>query len=113
MTSKERRKKTRVPFRTQIIVEYGGEKLHLGGSSVNISMGGILAETPDSIPMGKTCHVRMSLVGADPPIELTMVGTVARHDAAGFGIKFQEMDLDSYSLLREIVRHNANEPDDI
>ena len=111
MESKEKRKKIRVPFRAQITVDYQGEKLHLEGDSVNISMSGILAETREKIPLGTVCKVRMSLAGAEYPIELTMTGTVVRHDPTGFGIHFAEMDLDSYSLLREIVRHNANDPD--
>jgi len=111
MEDKDRRKKIRVPFRSQITIDYGGEKLHLEGSSVNISMGGILAKTSDRIPLGTVCKVQVSLVGAQSPIGLTMTGTVARQDSAGFGIHFEEMDLDSYSLLREIVRHNVNDPD--
>lgn len=111
MAGKEKRKRIRVPFRTQITVDYGGEKLHLEGDSVNISMGGILAETSKKIPLGTVCNVRMNLVGSQPPIGLTMTGKVVRHDPAGFGIHFAEMDLDSYSLLRDIVRYNSSDPD--
>jgi hypothetical protein len=113
MESNEKRQKIRVPFRTQITVDYDGEKLHLEGDSVNISMGGLLAKTGNKMPLGAVCKVKVILEGAQPPIELAMTGTVVRHDPSGFGVHFNEMDLDSYSLLREIVRHNANDPDTI
>jgi len=111
MEGDEKRKSIRVPFRTEIVVSHGGKELHLEGDSVNLSMGGMLAESQEEIPLGAVCRVELSLAGTQEPIGLTVQGRVIRHEPSGFVIQFEEMDLDSYTLLREIVRHNAEDPD--
>jgi hypothetical protein len=111
MEDKEKRKDIRVSFRTEISIAYNGEKLHLGGDSVNLSMGGLFAASSEEVPLGMQCQIHLRLSGTEEPIELTMKGKVVRHEQSGFGIHFEEMDLDSYSILKEIVRHNAQEPD--
>jgi c-di-GMP-binding flagellar brake protein YcgR len=113
MEAREKRKKVRVPFRTEIIIEYEDRKIRFEGDSVNISMGGMLVETEEGIPLGTTCRTRLRLTGTQEPIELTMDGRVVREDASGFGIQFDEMDLDSYTLLKEVIRHNTDDPDNI
>jgi hypothetical protein len=111
MEDKEKRKNIRVPFRTEICISYGGEELHFEGDSVNLSMGGLLAASSEIIPLGTDCQLQLRLSGTQEPLELAMKGKVVRHEPSGFGIHFEEMDLDSYSILKEIVRHNTKEPD--
>jgi hypothetical protein len=111
MVGSEKRKRIRVPFRTEIFVYFGDQKIDVGGDSVNLSLSGMLVETKKQIPLGTVCRVRLRLSGTQEPIELTMDGRVVRQDPSGFGIQFDEMDLDSYTLLKEVVRHNADDPD--
>ena len=111
MKSSEKRKSVRVPFRTEIIIDYDGYKMRLGGDSVNLSLSGILVEAEKKIPLGTACRIRLKLTGTRKPIEITMDGRVVRQDHLGFGIRFDEMDLDSYTLLKEVVRHNTDDPD--
>jgi hypothetical protein len=113
MEDSEKRKNIRVPFRTEIIVSHGGKELHFEGGSVNLSLGGILAESSTMIPLDAECQVQLRLSGTQEPMELTMKGRVVRHEPSGFGIHFEEMDLDSYSILKEIVRHNTQDPDQV
>jgi hypothetical protein len=113
MADSEKRRDVRVPFRTEVTVAYDGEELHFEGDSVNLSMGGMLAESSRMIPLGVRCQVQLRLAGTQEPVELTMTGEVVRHEKEppGFGIRFEEMDLDSYSILKEIVRHNTQDSD--
>ena len=111
MEGSEKRRRVRVPFRTEIIIDYAKHKMHFGGDSVNLSLSGILVETKEEIPLGTDCRVRLRLTGTREPTELIMDGRVVRQDHSGFGIQFDEMDLDSYTLLKEVVRHNAEDPD--
>ncbi len=113
MNKTEKRKNVRVPFRSEIVIQYNRKELHLEGDSVNLSMGGMLVESRERIPLGTSCRIQVKLTGTQEPMGLSMQGTVVRHDPAGFGIHFEEMDLDSYSLLKEIIRHNTSEPDRI
>ena len=113
MEGKEKRRRIRVPFRTEIVVDYDRHKMRFGGDSVNLSLSGVLVETKEKIALGSVCRVRLKLTGTSEPIELTMGGRVVRQDHMGFGVQFDEMDLDSYSLLKEIIRHNASDPDSL
>ena len=113
MEAREKRKRVRVPFRTEIIIEYDDRKMSFGGDSVNLSLGGMLVETEEAIPPGTTCGIRLRLTGTQEPIELTMEGRVVRQGNSGFGVRFDEMDLDSYTLLKEVIRHNTDDPDNI
>lgn len=114
MENNEKRSGVRVSFRSRIQVHYEGKVMDLQGDSANISMKGILVESSETIAVGTKCRVVLSLAGTREPLELTMAGEVIRHDTAGFGIHFEEMDLDSYSTLKEIVRHNvAGDPDEV
>ena len=111
MEGSEKRRRVRVPFRTEIILDYGDHKMRFGGDSVNLSLSGMLVETEEEIPLGTACRIRLRLTGTQEPIELTMDGRVVRQDHLGFGVQFDEMDLDSYTLLKEVIRHNTDDPD--
>ena len=111
MDGREKRKRVRVPFRTEIFIDYDRHKMRFGGDSVNLSLSGILVETKEEIPLGAVCRVRLRLTGTQELVELTMDGRVVRQDHSGFGIRFDEMDLDSYTLLKEVIRHNTDDPD--
>jgi hypothetical protein len=113
MESQEKRQRIRVPYRTEIIIGYAEEELHLEGDSVNLSRSGILVKTREKIPLGTNCRVRLRLSGTEDPIELSMIGRVVRAEFTGFGIQFDEMDLDSFTLLREIIRHNAEDAGEV
>ena len=113
MDGREKRKRVRVPFRTEIVIDFDDHKMRFGGDSVNLSLSGMLVETKDEIPLGTVCRVRLTLTGTREPIELTMDGRVVRQDHLGFGVQFDEMDLDSYTLLKEVVRHNTDDPDSL
>lgn len=111
MEGNEKRKRVRVPFRTEIVIEYQKNQLRFEGDSINLSMSGLLVETKEKIPLGTACRIRLRLTGTQEPLELTMDGRIVRQDYLGFGVQFDEMDLDSYTLLKEVVRHNAGDPD--
>jgi len=111
MEGSEKRKRIRVPFRTEIFIDYDNHKMRFEGDSVNLSLSGVLVETDEEIPLGTVCRVRLRLSGTLEPIELAMDGRVVRQDHSGFGVQFHEMDLESYTLLKEVIRHNANDPD--
>ena len=113
MDGNEKRKRIRVPFRTEIIIDYDDHKMRFGGDSVNLSLSGMLVETEKEIPLGAVCRIRLRLTGTQELIELTMAGRVVRQDHLGFGVQFDEMDLDSYTLLKEVIRHNTDDPDNL
>jgi hypothetical protein len=109
----ERRGKIRVGFHTQIMLEAGGEKIRAEGSSRDLSLSGIFVDTDEKISLDTPCKVAVVLPGTAEPLVLQMDGRIVRHDASGIGITFDSMDLDSYTHLKNIVRYNAANHDDI
>ena len=111
MDNTEKRKLLRVPYRTEIGIQYGDERFAPAGGSVNLSRGGIFVTAAEKIPLGTACRVRLCLAGTEDPVVLHMLGRVVREEPHGFGIQFDEMDLDTYTLLKEIIRYNASDAD--
>ena len=111
MENMEKRKRLRVSYRTGIEIQHGDQRFEPAGGSVNLSRGGIFVTAAEKISLGTACRVRLCLAGTEDPVELIMLGRVVREEADGFGIQFDEMDLDTYTLLKEIIRYNASDAD--
>ncbi|MBW1697432.1 MAG: PilZ domain-containing protein [Deltaproteobacteria bacterium] len=109
----ERRKKVRVHFRTQIIVEADTAKISMDGSSRDLSLNGIFINTDQKMPVNTPCKVKVLLSGMSPPLFLEMDGKVVRSDTSGIAVVFESMDIDSYTHLKNIVRYNVTNPDDV
>lgn len=109
----ERRRKMRVGFHTQIMLEAGDAKIRTEGSSRDLSLRGIFINIDEKISVGTPCKVEVALSGTAEPLVLQMDGRIVRNDASGIGITFDSMDLDSYTHLKNIVRYNADNPDDV
>jgi len=108
-----RRTKLRVDFQTQIVVNVSDSPIHMDADSRNLSLKGIFVETTADVPVDTRCQVQVFLAGTTEPRPLSMNGTVVRKEPSGIGIAFDSMDLDSYTELKNIVRYNSADPDEI
>jgi c-di-GMP-binding flagellar brake protein YcgR len=105
----ERRQHSRVDFATtiQIQIEAEGKIVNLSGDSKDLSLHGVFARTDNKLPLGSKCSVTVCLTGTIEKIELLMKGAVVRDDVDGMGIKFDSMDVETYSHLKNIVQYNS------
>jgi hypothetical protein len=108
-----RRKKIRVDFQSRIIIDLVEPAIQLDGDSKNLSLKGIFVETTENVPLQARCRIQVFLSGTISPIALNMEGVVTRKEPSGIAIVFNSMDLDSYTELKNIVRYNTNNPDDV
>lgn len=76
----------------------------------NISMKGLLAESEQQMRTGAKGIVRITLA-SDAHIEIEC--RVIRSDATGVAIDFLPMDEESFFHLRNLVRYNAPDADQI
>ncbi|MEW5723840.1 MAG: ATP-binding protein [Thermodesulfobacteriota bacterium] len=106
---KEQRKRTRVNFKALVTLAAGREKL-VGLATRDLSLKGLFVETDRKLPVETPVDVSLELSGTTSLVSLAMKGKVARVDAAGMGIDFTEIDLDSFYHLRNIVLYNAGDP---
>lgn len=109
----DRRKKIRVDFRTEIIIQAGTKEFHVTGSSKDLSVSGIFVKTEQSIPPHTGCRVKIVLSGMSEPLTLQIEGRVVRSNTTGVAISFRSMDLDSYTHLKNIVKYNVDNPDEV
>ena len=114
MSKKEdKRRCPRVDFKTRLILTAEGTEIVAEGSSRDLSQKGVFIYTDEKLSPGTLCKVRVFLSGGGDPVELSMDAKVARVDSTGMGILFVAMDLDSYTHVKNIVRYNSEDGDEI
>jgi hypothetical protein len=109
----ERRNGVRVEFETEVSVTVEGMENRYKGSSKDLSMRGVFIKTPQTLKENTSCQVTIKLQGLEEDIVLNMEGRVVRVSADGYVIFFDSVDLDTYTHLKNIVRYNSPESDDI
>jgi len=107
----ESREFTRVPIK--VWVEVRAEDVVIKTHETHdLSMVGIsLQHGGTALPVGTFCDISVFLEGVDPPIHVDMKGTVGRSTDKDLGIKFSEVQLESYEHLQNLVRYNSQNID--
>jgi hypothetical protein len=83
------------------------------GFGCNISLGGLLFECPEAIPLGTECKV---VVYSGPRIlnvPINVLGTVVRCGWGMLGIRFDEIDTDAFEKLRNLLLEHSSDPERI
>ncbi|GBF34289.1 hypothetical protein DCCM_3401 [Desulfocucumis palustris] len=107
----EKRKFTRVPFRVEASVKY--KDMECRGEVENLSLRGMFLRMPEKISLGECVDITILLAGDTSKLTIDLKGKVARTDPDGIGIKFQEIDLDSFVHLKNIVTYNSGDAEKI
>jgi PilZ domain len=106
-----RREFTRVSVSPQAFISADGREVP-GPVVLNLSLKGLLLQTPSPPPVGTACDVRLHL--ADTDILVHASGRVVRHATGGCAIEFTEIvGLDSFEHLRNLVLLNSRHPDQV
>jgi hypothetical protein len=111
MDASNRRRRTRVNFRTRVDVQATGARL-LDVESRDLSHKGLFLVGDLPLKAGQGCSLTVHLVGEDDSVPvLHMEGHIIRADAAGTAIDFVSMDAETYMHLRNLVILNAQDPE--
>ncbi|MFZ0928854.1 MAG: PilZ domain-containing protein [Syntrophobacteraceae bacterium] len=105
----ERRKNRRVPFQVIATVQTG--QISTNGMVDNLSMKGMFFTTRETLPGGNPLEISIILSGSTSLLSIKLKGRVVRQTEAGIAIEFQEMDLDSFTHLRNIIAQNTDDAD--
>ncbi len=77
----------------------------------DVSMSGLYLEVPSMAPSGASCEVTIQLNPPQGPV-VRARGRVARVDAAGIGVAFEELlGLESLEHLRNLILYHGSDPD--
>ena len=104
----EKRKHRRVPFKITATVETGQASIQ--GMVENLSMKGMFLATGETLPGQSPLDISIILSDSSM-ISMSLKGRTVRQTEAGIAIEFQEMDLDSFTHLRNIITLNAGDAD--
>ena len=107
----EKRANTRVLFNVKSIVKYDNKKIE--GSVINLSMHGMLFQSPEEIPPEKLIDAEIFMEGTTSELRITVEGRVMRSDENGIAIAFKSVDIDSFIHLKNIVAYNIGDEDKI
>ena len=107
---KNKRKNTRVPFQVIINLDFPGQS-HTECETADLSLKGVFVLGVTGHKTGENCLVSLRLTGSTSQLTLQMKGTVVRVEESGLALHFYEMDLDSFSHLKNILYYNSENPD--
>jgi hypothetical protein len=105
----EQRKYIRVPFKAAAILwslKQDAKEIRCDQTR-DISFKGIYCYSDIKFSVGTICDLELHLTDTSSKLVLFSKGRVVRTDDEGMGIKFEEMELDSFLLLKNIVTENT------
>lgn len=105
----EKRKNRRVHFEVVATVLSG--PISISGTVDNLSMKGMFLNTRERLSGDSALKVSMTLPGSSSVLSMELKGRALRQTETGIAIEFQEMDLDSFIHLRNIVAINSDDAD--
>ena len=105
-----RRENTRVEFRATIDLDFSG-RIFTGCETSDLSLYGVFVSGVQGPVAGDQCDLSLHLSGATSDTVLRMKGELVRVEANGVGLKFFEIDLDSFYHLKNILYYNSGDPD--
>jgi len=109
--SSDKRGFIRVPFNTEVEVQLQGRTIR-SREGIDLSMNGIRLATGDETPAScSPCQVKIRLQAAEHGLLIAANGRVVRSAPGSLAIEFAELDPDSYYHLRQLILHNAEDPE--
>ncbi len=105
----EGREFSRVPFQTSVCLKTGGQE-YQASSTRDISMKGMFLVGVPPLTLGSECEVLLQLKGVEPPVEIRLHGKIQRLEETGCAVQFDQIPLESYEHLQNLVRLNAQDP---
>ncbi|SNB47613.1 PilZ domain-containing protein [Geobacter sp. DSM 9736] len=109
----EKRKFSRVTFSLKAFVN--SRNISIKGDVENLSLKGAFIRTDTKLEPGLPVEVTLYLPGTTNPLDISVniTGTVLRVEETGLVLQFREMDVDSFTLLKNIVAYNAGDEDQV
>lgn len=99
---------TRVPVKVRVeMVTRDG--LIFTQQTRNLSMNGLYLESMDKLLVGTECQVRVFLGETRDAACVEILGRVSRTDENGMAIEFQQIEVDGFERLRNLVLLNTNQ----
>jgi hypothetical protein len=109
MSDSNQRQHSRVTFQAAMDLGFSGRRFE-GCRTRDLSLKGVFVVGADG-QEGEQCEVTLHLTGTSSDLTLNMKGEVVRVEPGGIALRFSEIDLDSFTHLRNIIYYNIEDPD--
>lgn len=109
MAQEEKRKFTRVPFDIHVRI-VSADTVVKSRQVRNVSLGGMFVYTTDPLAVGAGCVVDIDVVGPQAGLHVEAEADIIRVDGDGMALQFTDMDVESLTNLRRIVRVYSADP---
>ncbi|MBN2344630.1 MAG: PilZ domain-containing protein [Deltaproteobacteria bacterium] len=111
----EKRRFSRVPFRTLASLESTDGSQSLEGEVKNLSLAGMLLETDGSIEVNTDVRIEIFLMDGNPDMEIRVNGKIVRISDEGIAVQFnlKGINIDSLTHLRYVVSYNLGDGDTV
>ncbi len=106
--SVNKREEMRVPFHAKVKISLvEGESFE--GYTKNISVSGVFVNTDHSVKLLKKCTLDILWDYAGKNIPFIVEGEISRSTPEGLGIYFNNMDMDTFYFLKDLVKYSSPE----
>lgn len=109
MSDSEKRKFTRVKFRTEVQLT-SDQTVIVSRELRDVSLGGAFVSSAQTLAKGTMCLLRIDLMGPASLLRIGVEAEVVREEPDGMALKFTRIDLDSLIHLRHIVAIRSGDP---
>ncbi len=110
MAHTEKRKFTRIPFRTEIRIS-AGEDVLVSNRLRDISLGGAFVLVTPCLKPGASCALQLDLIGGASLLRISVDAEVVRVDPEGMALQFTKIDVDSLIHLKHFIKVHSGYPD--
>lgn len=108
--SQEKRRFSRIFFNVRAKLEVEGAT-YVAERIANLSVGGCLIQVGENLQSGSPCTFTILLDRMEPGVRV--IGEVLRSAEGEVVVKFTTIDPEDLFHLQNIIRYNAEDPDDI
>ncbi|HIJ94539.1 MAG TPA: PilZ domain-containing protein [Desulfuromonadales bacterium] len=102
---------SRVKFNVNATITAGTQQFQ--GTVENLSMTGMLLNSPERLAEGERVEITIALTGTLPEITISFSGNVSRTLEDGLAFTFDKIDLDSYMHLKNIIAYNSDDAEKV
>jgi hypothetical protein len=107
----EKRSFVRVPFKMNTTVRTQDRTIW-SSNTLDISMNGIRVETTETAPPeGMLCEIEIVLAEIPAPVTIEAQGSIVRSEAGSLAMHLNEIDVDSYDHLQQLILNNSEDPE--
>lgn len=106
----EQRGRIRAKYDTTISITNGKETISTT-STCDISLNGIFILTKKRFALHDKCDLTLTLNSKVANLTLRLKCEVIRETDEGFAVTFEEMDIETYQHLKNIVLYNSDDPE--